>query len=121
MRFLARENRLVPTLVDYKGSTGFRYCPDTRLLGCLKTGNVETTLQQRKERVSSTTQKPESLDHVDSELVARFWEKNENAPGQKEDCISGEKCGTMGKTRLRIQSSRYERLREGVAMAKTDF
>ena len=103
MRFLVRENRLDPPLVEYKGSTGFRYFPDTRLPGCLKTGNVETTRQQRKERVYSTTQKTESSDHVDSELVARFWEKNENAPGQKEDCISGEKCSTVGNTRLRIQ------------------
>ena len=45
MRFLVREDRLDPTLEEYKGSTGFRYCPDTRLLGCLKTGNVETTRQ----------------------------------------------------------------------------
>ena len=105
MRFLVGENRFDPTLLEYKGSTGFRYFPDTLLLSYLKTGNVETTRQQRKERVSSTTQKPESLDHVDSELVARFWEKNKNAPGQKEDCLSGEKCSTVGNTRLWIQSS----------------
>ena len=105
MRFLVREDRLDPTLEEYKGSTGFRYCPDTRLLGCLKTGNVETTRQQGKEWVSITTQKTESLDHVDSALVARFWEKKENALGQKEDCLSGEKCSIVGSTRLWIQSS----------------
>ena len=62
---------------------------DLGLVHYLKTGMIEATRQQRNEWVSSIMRKPEALDEVDRQLVLRFWEKNENVPGEKEDYQSG--------------------------------
>ena len=61
---------------------------DLGLVHYLKTGVTQATREQRNKWVSSIMQKPETLDQVDGELVTRFWEKNENVPGEKEDYLS---------------------------------
>lgn len=58
---------------------------DLGLVHYLKTGIVEATRLQRNAWVSKVMRKPKSLDQVDPKLITRYWEKNENVPGEKED------------------------------------
>ncbi|QXD24401.1 hypothetical protein F7C95_00380 [Opitutia bacterium ISCC 51] len=61
---------------------------DLGLVHYFKTGVVEATRKQRNAWVSSIMQKPEHLSQVDPDLITRFWEKNENVPGEKEDYLA---------------------------------
>lgn len=62
---------------------------DLGLVHYFKTGVTQATRQQRNAWVSSIMQKPETLNEVSPDLVTRFWEKNENVPGEKKDYLSG--------------------------------
>lgn len=61
---------------------------DLGLVHYLKTGIAQATREQRNAWVSSVMRKPERLDQVDGKLVTRFWDKNDNVPGKKEDYLS---------------------------------
>ena len=62
---------------------------DLGLVHYFKTGIVEATRGQRNAWVSEIMRKPKSLDLVNRSLIVRFWEKNENVPGKKEDYLPG--------------------------------
>jgi len=58
---------------------------DLGLVHYLKTGKIEATWQMRNAWVSPALQKPQHLQMVPGEIVTRYWDKNENVPGEKSD------------------------------------
>lgn len=80
---------------------------DLGLIHYLKTGVVEATREQRNAWVSDIMAKPRSLSQVDGRLVTRFWEKNENVPGEKKDYYQEERD--------------YSNYRKGKLLYKDDF
>jgi hypothetical protein len=61
---------------------------DLGLVHYLKTGIVRASRMQRNVWVSDIMKKPKSLGQVNPSLITRYWEKNENIPGEKEDYLA---------------------------------